>query len=382
MKQREGTEALVVQELINTNKPSIQLSHRPFFSIVIPCYNSGMTIEALLQSIVEQNLSDDIEVILSDDHSTEDYFDKVNPFLDKLSIKVIQTDYNFAPGNTREKGVSIAEGEWLCFADHDDEFIPDTLGNIKDIIEEFGERYYAIANFYEVDPDTKSVLSEMIRTRNWNHAKFYNMDNLWRKYDIHFKRDLLTHEDIYISSLVNCAINRANQGKVLYINNFCYMWMNRPTTVSREKYGDYSFLETFFHDYLESTGYAYLEQYEKGNVPIRFAVDAVIGVLLLSYFYTESFIFEDPVHYKRENFDYMTDFLIHVKETLCINNEYIWNYAAADKAEFYNRERKDAAKSVGEIMPAHTFMQWLDMLHHDLKPRVTMSDSLWKEQKK
>lgn len=372
---------LEAQELIKTKQPSIKLNKRPYFSIIIPCYNSGKTIDNLLQSIVDQNIPSDIEVILSDDHSTEDYFDKIKPFLDKLSIKMTQTEYNFAPGNTREAGVKLAEGEWLCFADHDDEFIPDTLKRIKATIEKYGEKYCAIANFLEVDPNTGKTLSEMKRTRNWNHAKFYNLDNLWKKYNIHFKKDLLTHEDIYISSRVNCALKDANNDNPLYIDCFCYKWMSRPTSISREKYGNYTFLEVFFKDYLESTGYAYLEAFQNNEIPSSYAVDATIGVLLLSYFYSESFIVAKPQNYKRENFDALTDYLITCKETLGINNEFIFNYAAANKAEFYEDNRKQSQMAVGTFIPTRTFAQWLDYLHHDIKPKVTMSDSLWKEQK-
>ena len=370
-----------VQELIKSQEPSIKLNHRPYFSIIIPCYNSGKTIGALLQSIVDQHMSDDLEVILSDDHSTEPYDEVIKPFFDKLSIKITETEYNFAPGNTREAGVKLAEGEWLCFADHDDEFIPDTLKKIKATIQKYGEKYCAVANFLEVDPDTRKILSEMKRTRNWNHAKFYNLDNLWKKYDIHFKKDLLTHEDIYISSKVNCALKDANNDNPLYIDCFCYMWMARPTTVSREKYGDYSFLETFFHDYLESTGYAYIESFQNGEIPLYYATDAAIGVLILSYFYSESFIFSDPVNYKRENFDYLKDYLIYCKEVLGLTNDYIWNYAAADHAEFFEKNRKQAYVSVGSFIPSRTFAQWLDYLHHDLQPKHAMSDVMWKEYK-
>lgn len=373
---------LEVQELIKTGEPSIKLNHRPYFSIIIPCYNSRKTIGNLLQSIVDQNIPSDIEVILSDDNSTEDYFDVVEPFFEQLSIKVTKTEYNFAPGNTREQGTKLVEGEWLCFADHDDEFIPNTLKKIKATIEKYGEKYCAVANFLEVDPDTGKVLSEMKRTRNWNHAKFYNWDNLWKKYNIHFKKDLLTHEDIYVSTRVNCALKDANNDNPLYIDCFCYKWMSRPTSVSREKYGDYTFLEIFFKDYLESTGYAYLEAFRNNEIPASYAIDAAIGVLLLSYFYSESFVFSDPVHYKQDNFDELTNYLIECKETLGINNEFIYNYAASNHAEFYERNRRDAAVSVGTFMPSKTFAQWLDYLHHDIKPKYTMSDSLWKEQRK
>ena len=353
--------------------------HRPYFSIVIPCYNSGRTIGALLQSIVEQDMKDDIEVIISDDCSTEDYSDKIKPFLDKLCIKFTQTEYNFAPGNTREQGTKLVEGEWVCFADHDDEFVPNTLNTIKNTIEKYGEKYCAVANFYEVDPTTGNIINEMVRTRNWNHAKFYNWDNLWKKYDIHFKKDLLTHEDIYISSRINCALKDANNDNPLYINCFCYKWMSRPTTISREKYGNYSFLETFFKDYLDATGYVYIDQYVNNKIPIQYATDAAIGVLILSYFYSESFVFNKPKEYKRENFDYLRDYLICCKENLGLTNEYIWQYTASHGAEFYEKQRRNAMEAVGVVMPSRTFRQWLDYLHHDIQPRHSMIDSIWKE---
>ena len=370
---------MTIQEFIKQGKPSKELPHRPFFSVVIPCYNSGETIGNLLQSIADQHLPEDIEVILSDDHSPEDYFDKVEPFLDKLSIKMTQTEYNFAPGNTREAGTKLVQGQWLCFADHDDEFIPDTFSQIKSAIEDCDEKYCAIANFYEKDYKTGKILAEMKRTRNWNHAKFYNVDNLWKPFDIHFKKDLLTHEDIYISSRVNCALKVLNNDNPLYIDCFCYVWVNRPTTISREKYGNYTFLETFFKDYLDSTGYAYLDQFKKGKIPVQYATDAAIGVLILSYFYSESFIFHGPKTYKRQNFDYLKDYLIDIKETLSIKNDYIWNYTASNGAEFYEKQRKSAATAVGIVMPSRTFWQWLDYLHHDIEPKHTMSDCIWKE---
>lgn len=72
--------------------PSIELDNIPFFSIIIPCYNSKKTIGNLLNSIVNQDMNDEIEVIISDDHSTESYQDIVNEYSKILSIKQVQTD--------------------------------------------------------------------------------------------------------------------------------------------------------------------------------------------------------------------------------------------------------------------------------------------------
>lgn len=360
---------MLIQETVEQNKPTKELDHRPFFSIVIPCYNSGSTIGNLLQSIVDQNLPEDIEVIISDDHSTEDYFDVVNQFADKISMRLTYTEYNWAPGNTREAGAKLASGQWICFADHDDEFIPDKLPIIKKEIEDHDEKYFAIANFYEVRPETGQIISEMVRSRNWNHAKFYNIDNLWKPFDIHFKKDLLSHEDIYISVSVNCALQSINHEDPLFIDCFCYKWMARPGSLSRKQYGDHDFLEVFFKDYLDVTGYVYIEQYEKHKISPDYAKDGAIGVLLLSYFYSESFIFTHPHNYKHETFEYLTDFLIRCKEVFGITNEFIWNYAAMHNAEFYCKQRKTAAMCTGGFIPSRSFGKWLDDLHHDIVPR-------------
>ena len=43
--------------------------NRPFFSIVISCYNSRNTLGPLLQSLVDQELTqEELEIIISDDH--------------------------------------------------------------------------------------------------------------------------------------------------------------------------------------------------------------------------------------------------------------------------------------------------------------------------
>ena len=363
---------------IFSGKPSFLLDHRPFFSIIIPCYNSRKTIGKLLESIVNQEMEDDLEVILSDDHSTESYQEIVDNFKDTLSIKQIKTDYNFAPGNTREKGVSIAEGEWVLFADHDDEFIPNTLPIIKERILESNEKYYAIANFLEADPNTGLVLREMRATRNWNHAKFYNLDNLWEKYGIHFKKDLLTHEDIYISSTVNCIISNINR-EPLYIDLFCYIWNARPTTISREKYGDHSFLETYFSDYIDSTGTRYLEMYEMNRISYSYALQSAIEVLLYCYFYTQGFIFKDPHNYIVKNEQLSREYLVKIKQLFNISNKFIFNYVSKNDAELYVKIRESATIGVGPHIESKSLMQWLEYLHKDITQRVTMSDCMWKE---
>ena len=354
-----------IKELITDGIPSRDLGHRPFFSIIIPCYNSRKTIGELLASIEAQGMNDDIEIVLSDDHSPESYQDVVDPFRERMRIIQTQTDYNFAPGNTREKGVQYATGEWLAFADHDDLYIVDTLSQIKEIVQETGEKYYIISNFLEVDPTTHAIIRKHVHTRNWNHAKFYNYDNFWKAFDIHFKKDLLTHEDIYISSVVNCACNKYHTEPLL-VNMFTYIWNARPTSLSRADYKNRNFLEVFFRDYIASTGDLYLERWKRRDITEEYAVRSAINIILFCYFYTQGFKFQKPNDWLEINDYHARDFLMRCLDTFeYFDTDYIWNYCGVNYAEFYRGVRDVAYIGSGGFIEDMDFRRWLDYMQDE-----------------
>lgn len=350
---------------IYDGKPSVELDHRPFFSIVVACYNSAVYLERLLNSIIQQHMNDDIEVILSDDHSTEDYQFIVDKYNQDLCIRQIQTDYNFAPGNTREKGCTIATGEWLTFADQDDFFIDDSLIQIKNQILEMGEKYHVVANFYEVKDYTYEVIREMTATRNWCHAKFYNMDNLWRAYDIHFKKDLRTHEDIYISSVVMCILNTLNGDRPLYSETFCYNWVANVNSISRTEYNNTNFVENFFEDYLTATIGVCKETYLAGKITRRYALEKTIDVILYCYFYIQRFKFARPKDYVKSNIDKVSEYYKLLKNILVFSNKDVYESARLRDADWYIAVRDSAALGVGPCIEQDTLEQFLKILDDD-----------------
>jgi glycosyltransferase involved in cell wall biosynthesis len=367
--------------------PSIILDKRPFFSIIIPCYKTPINyISKLLDSIIDQSLEKVIEVILVDDCSPyndgeETYYEYVNDhYSDKLSIRFTKTNYNFGPGNTREKGLSIAEGEWVCFADHDDFFVPLSLHKVMQTIIDNNEQYYAIANFKEVDPDG-NVIRTMEHTMNWNHAKFYNRENLIKAFDVHFKTDLVSHEDIYISSTINCIMNHLHRSP-LFIDQYCYNWVSRPTSVSRTKYGDdkadHPFLEVFFDDYIASTAMVYFDKYEDHIIDKEYAERSILEVLGYTYFYMQGFLFHYPNNYIRDNIEYCRKLLIRVKKVFDITNKDIYDWFSNNDAEEYMKIYSSASIASGPYIPSYTLTEWLDYLHEDIHQKLTASDMMKK----
>lgn len=92
----------------------------PKISVIVPVYNAGIYLEECLKSILQQTFQD-IEVILILDCPT-DGSDKVcQSFAEKDSrIKIIYNKHNLHIGLSRDRGLDIAQGEYIAFSDDDD----------------------------------------------------------------------------------------------------------------------------------------------------------------------------------------------------------------------------------------------------------------------
>ena len=100
------------------------MGSNPKVSIIIPVYNVEQYLENCLKSIIHQTLQD-IEIICVNDGSTDNSLSILN----KLSqydnrIKIIN-QRNAGAGAARNKGISVANGEYIGFVDSDDIIAPE-----------------------------------------------------------------------------------------------------------------------------------------------------------------------------------------------------------------------------------------------------------------
>lgn len=105
------------------------------FSVIIPIYNTEKTLEAAIDSVLNQTYSD-WELILVDDCSTDGSFEKEVRFTEQdARIKSIRLLCN--SGNAklpRDEGVKQAKGNYCVFLDSDDEIMPDYLQIMADSV--------------------------------------------------------------------------------------------------------------------------------------------------------------------------------------------------------------------------------------------------------
>lgn len=94
-------------------------------SVVIPVYNQESLIERAIRSIP---LRDDIEIIVVDDGSTDDTWNKLVTIgieLNDPNFIVLHNRKNMGVGYTVNRGLDIADGEYIVLLGSDDYFYTD-----------------------------------------------------------------------------------------------------------------------------------------------------------------------------------------------------------------------------------------------------------------
>lgn len=144
-------------------------------SVVIPAYNSEVTIEKSILSVISQTRYDLIsEIIVIDDGST----DGTALIVDGLSrendrIKLIKKS-NGGVSSARNAGIRRSHGNWIAFLDSDDEWLPKKIEKQWEEIERRPEiRFIGCGRNYEKVKWGKRI-SESLYVLDLNHIQIKN----------------------------------------------------------------------------------------------------------------------------------------------------------------------------------------------------------------
>lgn len=103
-------------------------------SVIVTCYNKGKYILETLESITNQTYSD-IETIIIDDCSTDNYTRKLLSELSAKNYKIILLEKNIGVAEARNTGIKNSNGEYILILDGDDKIAPEYIENAIKIIE-------------------------------------------------------------------------------------------------------------------------------------------------------------------------------------------------------------------------------------------------------
>lgn len=149
-----------------------QTSTMPTFSIIIPAYNAEAYIKRCLDSILSQDFND-YEVIVIDDGST----DGTSNILEQYpQVKVISQS-NHGMATARNRGLEMAQGDYILFVDSDDRLCSDALNTLsshlggEDIIGFGTQIYNESADTYTDNPSHSTAA-----TSGWDYFNLHRLE--------------------------------------------------------------------------------------------------------------------------------------------------------------------------------------------------------------
>lgn len=127
------------------------------FSIIIPLYNKESSIYNTIQSVLNQTFRK-FEVIVINDGSTDKSYEIVKNFEDSR-IKIIN-QLNKGVSAARNRGIDLAQYEWIAFLDGDDEWYPSKLAEYNVNFSKFPQSNWGFAgyNFFRNGNLKKKIL--------------------------------------------------------------------------------------------------------------------------------------------------------------------------------------------------------------------------------
>lgn len=204
-----------------------------FLSIVIPIYNAQSYIDECLQSCLSQDIDkNEYQIICIDDGSTDNSLSILNDYKKNNSNIIVISQKNSGVSVARNRGIGLAQGDYIWFVDSDDFIRPNCLGELKKLAQE----KYDIISFggyefnSELDNEEKILLSNNKLSPNniyWGYL-FLKL----------YKKSIIEDNKIFFHSKIKYGEDEVFNNDVFEYSNASYslectnyLYRKNPTSV-------------------------------------------------------------------------------------------------------------------------------------------------------
>ena len=94
----------------------------PLVSVIVPTYNRAEFIMESVGSVLNQTYKN-LEIIIVDDASPDNTAEVIQA-IDDDRVRYVCNEKNSGPAVSRNHGIDVATGDYLCFLDDDDNYLP------------------------------------------------------------------------------------------------------------------------------------------------------------------------------------------------------------------------------------------------------------------
>lgn len=213
----------------------------PMFSVIVPVYKAAKTVERCVDSLVASG-GEAVQIILVEDCSPDDSWQVCQRLTEKYpNVICHRNDRNRGVSYTRNRGLDLAEGQYLLFTDSDDWVDPDYVPAFERAIEA-GETF-VICGYVNHDeknagrtdifgwnekeeftrvpliPQLQSIYDDRLLQQLWNKVF---VTELVRLHQVRFDESISIGED---TRFVLDYIQRAGVDQVCLIDRPLYHYM-------------------------------------------------------------------------------------------------------------------------------------------------------------
>lgn len=181
-------------------------------SIIVPVYNVEAYLDKCIKSILNQTFSD-FELILINDGSTDKSLEICN-YYKSIDNRIIVIDkINTGSSDSRNIGINLAKGEYICFVDSDDWIEENMLIDYLSLVDNNDDVDMIISGIYI---DRVSDNGEISRsTNNYKYSVWDTEDKI--------KNNII---NIFPNALINSSCNKLYKSDLIKLNKIKFIDTN------------------------------------------------------------------------------------------------------------------------------------------------------------
>ena len=163
-------------------------------SVIIPVYNAGKFIGETIESVLNQTY-ENIELILVNDCSTDNSVEIIKSIKDKR-IKLINNEVNSKAAVSRNNGIKVAQGRYICYLDADDKWDKDKLKKQIEFMKE-KDCAFSFTGYEFADENCNPKGKKVFVPDKITYEEALKNTTIWTS-TVMFDMNKLTKEDIYM----------------------------------------------------------------------------------------------------------------------------------------------------------------------------------------